>query len=533
MLATKKKIVLLCLCLMVLISIISCKSASPETYIPVDTDVIAADEHEETTHEELPLEEPHQEEVDTLQLLLDTANTRRLGIGQVEEQTVRELAYSRDFTFYDLTPLMPGEWQSLPPTVTPEEAIEDVEIFFDVLRYVYGAYQYFGGDEVFEPVKEQIIKDILRDSNAIAGTEFVQLLYRHLSPIIIDHHLSIRHGSSAFASFGPSYSFLVSSDAFFDKSDFSFRNRENGLYITEIIGYDLVDIMRLQLDESVRHFYAPVVMRDGLSAASLMLTIVYEDGTNGELELRVPSSHRNSIAPPTVLTYIDDIPVVPLKMMLGLGDTAQGQYSKKFLDYARLLQDEPVVILDLRTNEGGSPILPIIWMHLLSGEVVRENAILLTNWGSGFEYPWRPWGDTPETNKYYIPVEYGEEFSFLFHRTIVNGFPIENFNGRRIVEREQILIVLVDRSTASAGELFTDIAFNMKNTLVIGQNTFGTLTCNLSYPYLRMPNSGIILGLGRGLMLHPEGHFAEGVGYRPDVWVTGDALAAAIAMLTN
>lgn len=102
------------------------------------------------------------------------------------------------------------------------------------------------------------------------------------------------------------------------------------------------------------------------------------------------------------------------------------------------------------------------------------------------------------------------------------------------MEREQILIVLVDRITGSAGELFTDLAFNVQNTLVVGQNTFGTLTTSLSFPSLQMPNSGITLALGNCcLYFHPEGHFAEGVGFAPDVWVTGDALAAALAMLRN
>ena len=34
----------------------------------------------------------------------------------------------------------------------PEKAREDLDVFFTLLRTTYGAYEYFGGDEVFEKV---------------------------------------------------------------------------------------------------------------------------------------------------------------------------------------------------------------------------------------------------------------------------------------------------------------------------------------------------------------------------------------------
>jgi len=40
------------------------------------------------------------------------------------------------------------------PSVTPkDEAREDVDFLFRVLKYGYGAYQFFGGDEAFLAAK--------------------------------------------------------------------------------------------------------------------------------------------------------------------------------------------------------------------------------------------------------------------------------------------------------------------------------------------------------------------------------------------
>ena len=45
----------------------------------------------------------------------------------------------------------------------PEKAREDLDVFFTLLRTTYGAYEYFGGDEVFEKLKAESI-EILEDT---------------------------------------------------------------------------------------------------------------------------------------------------------------------------------------------------------------------------------------------------------------------------------------------------------------------------------------------------------------------------------
>ena len=47
-----------------------------------------------------------------------------------------------------------------PKTVTPQQAAEDVTLAFDLLSYGYGGYHYFGGDEVFLPIRDSILAEL-------------------------------------------------------------------------------------------------------------------------------------------------------------------------------------------------------------------------------------------------------------------------------------------------------------------------------------------------------------------------------------
>jgi len=547
----RNKILLLLICLLIIVFLYACESVPIEDYYTnytdaydaydayindidvyedIETDIpVDPVDVEEYIEEEIPeQEEFYPDDRTTLQVLLDTANEHRVSIEKVDDDTVIELAYSREFLFYDRAPLF-SDRVGMRVINSIEEAIEDVEVLFKILRYIYGAYQYFGGDDVFNHVKEQIIDDINND-NSISSLTLLSAINSHLYPVIMDNHFFIEN-----TRYGPEYVFLASSDVFFDRTNRGFNNRENGLYIEEIKGHNLESLMRLQLDNYGMHFYGPLYQREGASSTSHTITILYENGTSEYIELlRIPTGSRNVFRAPASLTYIDDIPIVSLSWMMGLSAIPHGVHAHNFLSYAEELRDEPVVILDIRSNTGGMSILPSMWMYLLTGEVVNGNFIQLVNWDIEYDYPWNPWGDTPETNPFYFSEEDWEYLEpVLLDPTYINGYIVHNFIDRNVIEREQILIVLIDRHTSSAGEFFTDMVFNVENVIVIGQNTEGNLISDAQYPNLRLPNSGINIRLGLSVMLWPEGHFSEGAGIAPNVWVTGCALTATLAMLAN
>lgn len=46
--------------------------------------------------------------------------------------------------------------------ITKQEVKDDVEVAFNMLKYSYGAYEYFGGDEAFNKAKEDVLKKLIQ-----------------------------------------------------------------------------------------------------------------------------------------------------------------------------------------------------------------------------------------------------------------------------------------------------------------------------------------------------------------------------------
>ncbi|MCL2415668.1 MAG: S41 family peptidase, partial [Defluviitaleaceae bacterium] len=171
------------------------------------------------------------------------------------------------------------------------------------------------------------------------------------------------------------------------------------------------------------------------------------------------------------------------------------------------------------------------WLHILTGDIIPPNNVRLTRFSLENQLQSLR-NSTPEI-WFYIPLDkillYSNPVSFDETHTIQGriGFSDE------LIPNDKLIIMLTDRLAGSAGESFVDLMFSMENTLVMGQNTGGVLNTDGRYSNLSLPNSGILFGLGRAVILHPEGHLIEGVGIAPDIWVRGDALQAALALISN
>ncbi|MEA4814185.1 MAG: hypothetical protein VB112_04715, partial [Oscillospiraceae bacterium] len=51
-----------------------------------------------------------------------------------------------------------------PGTITLEEAKQDVDTFFKIIQTTYGGYEYFGGDEVFLPIRDKVKADLEQET---------------------------------------------------------------------------------------------------------------------------------------------------------------------------------------------------------------------------------------------------------------------------------------------------------------------------------------------------------------------------------
>jgi hypothetical protein len=420
--------------------------------------------------------------------------------------------------------------------LSKEEAIYDAQVYFDMLRHIYGAYIYFGGDEIFQPIFDEII-EALSKQERWQSSELADEIYNRLSNVIFDNHLSFNRKL-----YTAEYSFFAWETPF-DKEDDKFRNRDNGLYISEITGYELDKVFRLSMDEEGAFFYVPVFVEKNDRNSNLSITVIYENGDEEIVEIKEHSSHRWPLKD-SELRYESDTPVVTLRKMynpfserdsFGLAGREYIKDAERFLSFAEELKGEDTIIIDLRSNRGGYDILARMWLYSLTGEIVPNNFIYLWKHilqpNSEMDRRLLELERIAQLNRedFFASPYLGLAAPFAQYTPLAENWII-SYLPDRIVSNDKLIVLLVDRYTISAGEVFTDLFFNMENTLVIGQNTGGYLLTTGSANYY-LPNSNIRFNMPPAIQVFDETHFREGIGIAPDVWVVGDALTAALAML--
>jgi len=468
----------------------------------------------------------------TLDEVLDIANHRRQDIIRDQDiDRIHALIYGREAPGTDWPWLFDNPWVHF---ISRDYALEDTRLFFDLMRHYYGAYTYFGGDEVFLPILDNLLETIAQ-RDYMSASLLAGMIHSYLSPIVRDNHFWLYPNV-----FEARYLFFTCETPF-DRTNNGFRHRDTGKYLAEIEGHDIDYALRLTVDESGRFFYTPVLVIPYQRRYIYLVQYTYTCGEYETARLLPTGVMPPSADTPPSLTFENGVPVVSLRrnmpnLIYTPFDGSQGYFPGEadlFLSFAHMLTDEPVIILDLRTNVGGFPTLAESWLYYLTGEIVPTSADFI-----GFQGMSPPEDMSLLPDDWYLwfnPTDTMDEFWEAYAERFGCHVPIDDYrslahNEIRLVPNDTLIILLVDRFSASAAEVFTSKILNMQNTLVIGQNTFGTLLTNSSLP-LTLPNTGIPFIMGTSLVVHPYGTWQEGIGYAPDVWVIGDALAAALAML--
>jgi len=433
-----------------------------------------------------------------------------------------------------------------PDYLSVQDAALDARLFFETLRGYYSGYLYFGGNAVFNEVLATIEAELLAlQVEMITHAQFVEIMYRHLVGIIRDCHFRFYYYT---LSFGMDYFRAYCDTPLYMRNENGFKNINTGAYLIEIKGYEIEQVMRLFADERGDIFYRPILLKNMLP---FLENILYQHFTGQEIEratvpvyflyegnnqniytftqtMRMPQINTRELPS---LVYKYNIPILTVSVMGfdGVHYIRYREHVAPFLHYAQYLQNEPFIILDLRNAVGGNGFLPIRWLYELTGEIIRSNKIMLVA---------EPYTGDEARDYFFLKAGNAYDSHFLSPRVkpvgggyyTIRGY---NENPREIIEREQLLIILTSNSTASAAELLIDLTFNVTNTILIGTPTQGALLSDMSLNPLFLPRSGIPFGFGRALSLFNEDHFLEGAGFTPDVWVDGDALAVALALLRN
>lgn len=198
----------------------------------------------------------------------------------------------------------------------------------------------------------------------------------------------------------------------------------------------------------------------------------------------------------------------------------------------------PVVLKEVEDvelhDEEGIPVLYAKWVasqdFANSALEMQEEANMVNLTGNGGGYMpiasewWENYvGETVPTNHFSIYTQQnmgtkgfvGMEDEMGVQ--VMDGWTLVNTHPDSFIENENLLVILTSKKTASAAEMFVDLSHNVENTLVIGENTAGCLTGNAASPF-KLMYSRIEVSYGNMVTIFPEGDFAEGYGYEPDLW---------------
>lgn len=415
---------------------------------------------------------------------------------------------------FDITPYQNGSGKVNGETpLTIEQVEEDLDVLFRTLQTTYGAYYHFGGDESFLKAKEAVMEGC-RKASPLTGNTLISLLLDNLS-FVRDGHFRIAGEPIS----NPLIAFFYRESAF-EKTAEGYKTVTDQKQLASVEGYsNLDDLMKRTLIQDGTVVYYPAVFEEFKNNAEALppdLLVHYTDGSTQTLKASPYQSTYVESDQPVALHENQGIPVLFVQNM-GFDEAKDDIIGKEFLSYAEKLKDEPVVIIDLRSNGGGNGLLPFKWLADYTGAPVSTNYVTVKYWNEKdmIEYA----KDTD--NQYYTSYETMTKIGG--YQPISDQYMATNTTPDIFADNKNLLIVLTGKNTASAAETFTDMAHNIRNTLVIGENTYGCLISN-AYTVITLPNSLTPVQLGSDLSVFPEdqAYFQEFVGFQPDLWVSGE-----------
>lgn len=417
---------------------------------------------------------------DTFQSLLDKVNAEHKSVtlfeGDYSDYLVRYEDPELDVSLYEV------DYDAMPnvnTTLTLEQVTADMESYYKLLRSEYGAYTYFGGDEVFRPAIDAVIADCAA-METITVAAWIQSMVDHMR-FINDGHFGI--AGLTMGKYAVPFFFR---NVVFHKTDEGYV-AEDGRLVASVDGFeDLDELFKLSLTVDGELVYYPVVLESfyyqrlmygTVTCSTTVLTVHFTDGTTVGL-FSEPYSLGNYEREYVVDTCVKNgVPFVILNEFERING------GREFNDTAFRYRDSDILIVDLQTNSGGDSSMAIEWY---------TDYTLQEVWGHWLGI----YGGTPD-------MMYEKHLS----RT-----------DKEFATSENVLILLTSKLTASCGDAFVDLAHNVENTLIVGENTNGILASSLGE--WTLPNTGLYVKFGASLILHPEGeHFEEFRGYYPDIWV--------------
>lgn len=373
-------------------------------------------------------------------------------------------------------------------TVTYEEAVADVDLYFRSFKYAYGAYYYFG-DKVFNEIKENVLND-LKGKTTVTPGELDSILKKHMS-VIRDGHLSRTHNVDYESYYCVGQHFMKEGSRYYKLIDGKkwYYEKCDSDYVT----------MKPFLTEKGALVYTPVwfYYRDRVPESTVMT--LKSGGTRITETLTWTATEAYS-GGGYQFSKEDNIAYIAIRSFSG----AEGEFNK-FLTSAYKVKSADIIIFDLRANGGGTDRYPRQWIANYSGQSPSTRMMTVTRYSGLF-------GNVPNGQEYYT----------------------SGGSRGKLIENDARIIILVDDKCLSAGEFAVKQLQTLDNAIVIGSQTGGCTFCCGSFIRLSLPNSGVAYSMGSTMFWLDDDENGDDIGIEPDIWCDpGTSLEAVLMMLVR
>jgi len=417
----------------------------------------------------------------------------------------------------------------------PHEKIEEeIRFLFDLLRHGYAGYHYFGGDGVFLPIRDGMLERLAGMDDPLPVSAFLDdLLLPGFRDAIADSRFQIHDAALA----PPRHTAYMN-------DEFTLRADTAGDFVAEIDGaeYRVVGVMR---DARPEDAIAPTLTAQGEFAWAFALVdpgppqdsvgieVLLENAATGESRTLAVNLPRVAAAPESPATAIVGTDGVAI---LGSRPLRMGSFEAyvEFFRSAVSSRKSPVLVMDLRGHGGDLGDFVREWVRIHTGSAETGLSAFATAPGTETR-------TMSELRGFFI--SYQTEMEMMRIGSVATQLSAANREARAAevtapppreapartpIPNGNLVIVLVDDDTASAGELFVGYLRRLENVLIVGTNTRGALLSG-SLGRTALPHSGLDVMFGTNLHLRPDLSQFEGAGFMPDLWVPpGESLERAL-----
>ncbi|MCQ2587838.1 MAG: S41 family peptidase [Treponema sp.] len=365
--------------------------------------------------------------------------------------------------------------------ISIDQAVSDVNVFFDCMRLLYSGYDYFFTDELSSQIQNNLINKLKQKLiKHITNEKLCRYLFQALRPFIHESHMDFISGHLYF-SFAKPYIAYVSNVVVI-KKDKCYQ---------VVKGDKIFKINQIFKEDEIKDYLLPTLCPDemknkddeffllGMYANKKIRTFCIK---NKKIKVhRIKCDFAEKDNKQNLVEHDNYVVVNHPSYLLEVNQEKLDEFSNE----GRICSKKQITILNVAGNYGGNDYFPRNFFTAFAGSDYQNLKVAKIDIQEG-----------DNSVKQYEIIDLGKDKS--------KG----EYNGQ--------LFVVMNKSTASSGEAPVAIAKNITGAIIVGSASSGCGTFGDCLSY-QLPNSKIYFRLGYKLFYYDN--FEEGKGWIPDFWI--------------